>query len=376
MERLYSPREQAIRLLGWTSGSTLATGLPGSLPDAVRAHYESAVETFLPDHPFVKGRQFASVVFADFVAAITTCDLESRLALGTAPHLLVGDVGPFFTRFLGQTNGRDQSVCIPEGAIEAVIWSWSQEAELARATDIEVRVSLTDEDPYVVCGRSEASEWSSLELKVTDLTGALALRRPLRNATVLTDFGLILGTRGGQFQIGPNVLVLAEELIIEAETLRVTGDGVRLGATECLANYLTKIESGDDSLSVYAAEPPPRLRPYLRTLKSNQYTVPYQRYVDLRSVFGCFKPTVKGLSAYAQWLDNKIVRDNPHRLRILQQLIAAGITVKSSDWYHLDVNAMDRVGFGLEDFRTGRPSDSVLSFLVHGGHGELVLDNI
>ncbi|MGH3972790.1 MAG: hypothetical protein ACRDS9_05635 [Pseudonocardiaceae bacterium] len=368
---IYAPQEQAIRLLGRVSGVQVATSLPATLPQAVRVQYEEAVDTFLPDHPFLKGSEFASLVFEDFVASIVTANLEARLALGENPQLLVENIGPFFARFLGQVNGADE-VELPESAIENVLWSWAQEAELAGTSDTDVRLALMNDGAFLLCSRKEGGAWVDLEFVVTDLTGALAMRRPLRRVNIVTDFGLILGSRTGHLQLGPEVLVLAEELIIESETIRVVGENVRLGAETCVANHLSKIESGAESLSVYFDEQPPnRLRPYLRSLRLESYSVPYQAFVDLRSVFGCFRSTIHhGLCVPVQVVDNRVIRSSERRRRILDQLISKGIVAKNGGWYELDVNALSRVGFGLQDLRAGHPSDAVLGFLVHGGHGE------
>lgn len=373
---LYTPREQAIRLLSYVSGVQLRTSLPGALPQHVRSQYEHAVENFLPDHPFINNRKFASIVFGDFVCSVATTNVDAQLALGDDPHLLFNDVGPFYTRFLGQDRDGNGRVEIPESSIESVMWSWVQEGELAGTSETYTRLILADAVSTLICSHENEGDESIVEFDIGNLTGGLSLKRPLRNTTIVTDFGLLLGTRGGYWQVGPDVLILAAELVVEAETLRVVGRDVRLGGDSILANYLTKIESGEESLAIYVESPPSRLRQYVRKLEYDRFSVPYQVYVDLRSIFGAFKSTIHGLSAHGERLENKIVKGSDCRQRLLQQLIEAGIVSRSGGWYLLDVNALNRVGFGLQDLRTGEPSPAVLAFLVRGGHGERIMKEI
>ena len=193
---MYLPEEQCARLMAFISGGDIAMPLPATLPHAVRATYEEAVRTFLPDHPFVKARRFASVVFGDLYAAAACRSLEIRASLSGAPEKGLESVGPFFARFLADDVAEADTIEINEALIEHVVESWSQEADLVRARESEVLISLVDGEGSLSCSRESQvghNEAPELSFAISDVSGALQIRRPLRRAVVLTDQGVIIG---------------------------------------------------------------------------------------------------------------------------------------------------------------------------------------
>ncbi len=369
---MYLPEEQCARLMAFVSGEELAMPLPAALPDAVRSTYEEAVRTFLPDHPFVKGRRFASVVFGDFITAAACRTLEVRASLAGQPEDGIQSVGPFFARFLSDGNLDDEDAEIRESLVEHVVESWTQEADLVRTRDSEVLLSLVDGGGALTCrreakaGHNEASE---LSFSISDVSGAIHIKRPLKRTTIVTDQGVIVGEPNKHTLLGPQVTVLANELIIEAETMRVDNErgrspGVALASDAMTANYLQKVEAGPKDLHVFSADAPPRLRPWSRVLQGGGTWIPFQRYMDLRTILTAFRPSTKGsLSVLAAKLDGKIVKSNAHRSKILDELIESGVVSRSSSWYYLDLTSMGELGFGLQDLKTGEPGEAVLQFL-------------
>lgn len=370
---LYGLEEQCARLLVHVAGGDIATPLPVQLPDAVRSVYEEAVRSFLPDHPFVKGGAFASVVFEDFVLASACRSLEIQAALPASPARLIEQVGPFFARFLADGYSVDE-VPIDESLIELVIDSWTQETNLLRADDSEVIVSVWEGEGSVRCRRdvrSDTGQLSGLDFVLLGVSGALQFEKPVRRTTIATDQGVILGRTRQQLLIGPRVIVLAGELIIECDVLRVDDDrgaaeGVALASEALSANYLTKVEAGSENLHVYSEDPPARLRPFRRELNTGQRVVPYQRYVDLRTILTSFRPSMKGSqSVLAAKLEGKIVKENEGRLKLLAHLIGIGAVSRTGSWYILDLTVLGQQGFGLEDLKAGEPSRAVLALLVN-----------
>lgn len=366
---MYAPSEQCARLFAFSEGQDLASKLPGTLPDEVRAAYEEAVRTFLPDHPFIKSRQFASVVFGDFVRATACRSIEVRAALASAPEQAISSVGPFFTRFLAD-GGNSEPIEVAEALIEQIADSWGQEAELTRAADSEITISIFEDGGTIQCWRDGSGEEPiELEFCISSVSGALHLRRPLKRANVVTDQGVILGERAQHFLAGPNATIVASELVIEAETLRVENDhgramGVALAADVVQANYLTKVECGRQDLVVFTEQPPARLRPYQRQMAQGGVLIPFKRYLDLRTLLTAFRPSAFGAPAVlAAKVDKKLVKDDSHRARIFEHLVAVGAVSRSGPLYHLDLSALGDQGFGLQDVKSGEPSEAVLRFL-------------
>lgn len=375
---LYAPLEQCIRLVAATTGVELASVLPVALPDAVRPVYEESVGLFLPDHPFMKGREFASVVFRDYVFARICTDLLARAALPVTPEAVVDDVGPFFARFLAKRIESESDGAVREEILEQVIHSWNQEVMLARSTESAITVALNDEIGHVDCWRAgvNGTDVRELSFEVTGLSGAFHLSRPVRDAVIVTENGLIVGRSGQHVRLGPGVVLAAEELAIEAESLRIEVDrdggvGCTLAATSLVANRLQRIESGPDSLRVLAPDPPPVLRSYRRELRTKEEGfVPFQHFLDLRTILTAFRPSTSTpgrLAVLSAKLDKKIVGSSGSRKVILSALEAAGVVSNTGRWWYLDLNALGRLGFGLTDFQRGEPSPPLLAFLAGTG---------
>lgn len=369
---IYRPDEQCARLMAYVWGDELSTPLPATLPDSLRPAYEEAVRTFLPDHPFVKGRSFASVVFGDHVASAACRSIEIHAALANKPEKRIEDVGPFFARFLAD-DIEHHSMDVTEALVEHIIASWTQEADLVRAGDSDVLINFAGGEGVVICkrepsdGRGESSE---LEFGISDVSGAFLMRRPLKRVTLVTDQGVILGETGRHFSVGPRVVVLASELVIEAETLRTETDrgtsfGAAFASESVIANYLTKVEGGVGDLLVFCSDPPSRLRPFMRHLEHQNVAVPFQRYLDLRTILTAFRPSTKGgLSVLAAKLDGKLIKDNEYRIKIMARLAEVGAVSQNGGWYYLDLASLGGLGFGLQDLKTGEPSEAVLRFLA------------
>lgn len=368
---MYGPAEQCARVMAFVSGDEIEMPLPVTLPGAVRPAYEQAVRTFLPDHPFVKAHRFASVVFGDYVTAMACRSMEIRASLATPPESQIESVGPFFARFLADER-IGETLEVREALVEHIVASWTQEADLVRASDSHVVITLVGSEGALSCSREPLAgqdESAELEFSIMDVSGAFHVRRPLKRTTLLTDQGVILGESGKHFLVGPRVAVVASEMVLEAETLRVDTDrgssqGVAFAVESITANTLSKVEAGPKDLHVFSSNPPARLRPYMRSMSVGQYEVPFQRYLDLRTILTCFRPSTKsGLSVLAAKLDGKIVKDNVNRARILEKLQSIGAIGRNGSWYNLDLATLGGLGFGLQDLKTGEPSDAVLRFL-------------
>lgn len=293
--------------------------------------------------------------------------------MSSAPEELIGVVGPFFARFLADDVSAS-SLSVKESLVEQVVASWTQEADLVRAHESEVVINLTEGEGALTCMRETSAvqkEPVELEFRVTDLSGAFHIKRQVKRTTVLTDQGVILGESGRQLSMGPGVVIVARELVVEAETLRVetdrgTSHGAVLAGESIIANTLVKVDAGAKDLSVISNNPPARLRPYMRRLTVDTFTVPFQRYLDLRTILTAFKPSVKGgLSVLVVKLEGKIVKSNEHRRLILERLEELGAVSRGGSWYYLDLPTLGQSGFSLQDLSSGEPTDAVLRFL-HG----------
>ncbi|MEI7057793.1 hypothetical protein WBG06_18350 [Nocardioides sp. CCNWLW239] len=379
---LYSESEQCSRLASYAAGLPAPTLYSSGLPQQAQAIYEEAVEAFLPNHPFLKGQGFASVVFADYVYARVSSDTGSAAMLGFDPATLVREVGPFFSRFVSRERHNAAGVpVIPERLAATVISSWTQEADLLRAEFSSSSLLLISDGPCeLYCWRSFQSRdkgtqrlTEEIEFEIEDMSGAITIPSGIRSTYITTDSGLVLGDGEKTFAMGPHVWIRAEYIECGATTLRVE-PGHRdlplmssIGCESMRANNLTKIEADPSTLRVVIDDPHPLLRPHSRIPTRHQFfSQELRMYPDLRTIFLSFRSSVRPgqLAALVAKIDKKIVSGNSRRQSIFNLLIEDKVVSKENQWYLLDQNRLNELGFGFHDFRAGEPSESMLRFLA------------
>ncbi len=370
-ESLYRPGEQTVRVAALITRNELVAPPPLRLPQPSRDAYETAALQFVAEHPFVRGRNFASVVFKDFVLAHVCFDFEARSALAVPAERNLESVGPFFTSFVDRQLGADVGRSVPENLVEYLLSSWHQDAELARGQRSDVRVMLSTEYSLLQLRKGQpGGEEDALDFEISDTTGAFSLGRHARDLTLTSEQGVILGTRGEHLTLGPNVVVAAAEIVVDAETASIDATGrpaeVVLAAGSITANHLQTLYCPSPSaLHVHSPDVPPRLRPFLQELKAGPVAVAYSHYVDLRSILTSFGSSVSGGPAvYWEKLEQAIVKDNRTRQLLLEALKAHGVITKDGALYRLDLNALGSLGFNLSDIKSGEPSRGVLAFLA------------
>lgn len=374
---LYSSSEQSIRLASYVTRDDLRTPPPYSLPSAVRDLYEQAANQFVVEHPFIRSGNFASVVFSDYVSARLCLDPLAAVALNSPPVTNVRDVGPFFARFIAHQSSPENSVPLAESLVppgiplaeslvEPVISSWNQEGELSPSVSRHARLLMTEEESRL---ELLIGDQVIYELELEKSSGALQIERGFKNASLVSDQGIILGTRSSTLLLGPEVFISAKELVFESESLSVqgadnSGHAVVISADDLVANYLHTVESQHGRFKVFSSAAPPRLRPFLQSLNNRTRTIPYSDYVDLRSIMTAFRPSANaGPAVLAEKIDKAIVKDNAARKRLLGQLIHMGAVVLNSPYYRIDLTVLASLKININDFKGGDPGDAVLQFL-------------
>jgi hypothetical protein len=366
---LYTPLEQILRLIGRIHGLDIAEAPPASLPVELRERYEAATQQFLADHPFMRNGSYGNLVFRDYVFAFAAMDPYVLACLAGNAATVVRDPGPYFAHFVYRLMDGAQDRSLPESIVGSILKSWLRDAELQGQGSTTVKLHITDDRGHVTC--HSADESVAYTFSITGLSGAIQLEGPLRSLEVVTDSGVILGTRGGMLSLGPDVVIVADEIHIEADSVDIDcarGDrlGVFLGAESVNAYYLNSLNCPDAyGLTVFTeGTPPPHLRGYARKLGSVRGLVPWQDYVDLRAILLSFKPSVvRGPCVYWEKLDRTVVKDNENRRRILDHLLQEEIVVRDGDLYRVDLSSLGGMGFGLAEIKGGNPGDAVLNFL-------------
>jgi hypothetical protein len=355
-EQLYTPHEQIMRIASLVLDTDLTVAPPTTVHQTVRDRYEQAAGQFIAEHPFVRNRKFASVVFQDHCCAFVSIDVASRASLLASPETKFETVGPFYTHFVNAEMHEADTRQVPESLLPWLMSSWTQDAELADSPAAELRLDYTEPEGRLLClmAGPRGQEERFLEFNVRDISGVLHLRADCRRLTVLSTQGVILGKRGSHLSLGPDLIIVADEIALEAETVSVEPSeqvmSVALAARTALtANYLTNVTYARQSdLQIFGAEPPPRLRPFHSVLRYGGESIDYSEYVNLRAILLSFGASAHGgPSVFCEKLEQAVVKDNAHRRAVLSHLQDSGVINRDGALYRLDSNAMSDLRFSL-----------------------------
>lgn len=372
VETLFTPSEQVLRVTALVAERNLLVSPPTLLPPSVREDYEQRAVQWTADHPFVRNRKFASVVFQDYVLAHCALSSTADASFEHPVEAWSTKIGPFFANFAHREMLKSPAPAVRESLLEWLMQSWLEDGELAGDGFSEAFLELREDAGRLTLWRgSETTEAAEpLEFPVKELTGAFHLRGACSKATVLSQSGVVLGDRRQTLVLGPNLSVSAREIVVEAETLAVEsrqgGSGVVLAARTLTANYLNQISCiNPQDLRVYAPDPAPRLRPFVTDLTTLGVPIEYHEYVNLRAVLLAFGSSVRGGPAvFGEKLDQAIIKDNTHRQRLRDLLMDKGVILREGPLYRLDLRALSELRFGLAEVKNGDPSQAVLAFLA------------
>lgn len=224
---LYLPDEQCARVLGYWLRST--EQFDNGLPPELASGYEEAVEVALPQHPFLRERRFANVVFKEYVFAREVlsggplaADLRAAMQGQEAPFL----PSQLFGRFINHLQGDGDGTIVIDSEDFGVLY----ESLLARDAHMDVSV-FDDEDLVVMSAAFDDHRKTVFEVQLLDSGEGVRVWRRLRDATIQLRGRLSLGLMGQRLDLGPGVEADCGELSFEcAETSINAACGVSLFA--------------------------------------------------------------------------------------------------------------------------------------------------
>jgi hypothetical protein len=372
VESLFTQAEQVLRVTALVTDRDLLISPPTALPASIREDYEQRAVQWTADHPFVRNRKFASVVFQDYVLAHCALSLAASASFEQRIETWPARVGPFFASFAHREFTENQVPAVRESLLEWLMESWLEDGQLTGDRSSVAFLELREESGRLSLWRNvdAVDAQPPLEFAVNDLSGALHLRGSCANATVVSQTGVLLGDRARTLLLGPNLTVSAPEIAIEAEALAIEArrdaSGVRLAAKTLTANYLTQVSCANvEELRIYTRDCAPRLRPFVADLTAHGVSIEYHEYVNLRALLLAFGRSVQGGPAvFGEKLEQAVIKDNQHRQLLRDRLLERGVISREGPLYRLDLRALSELRFGLADIKSGDPSQAVLAFLA------------
>lgn len=374
-DQIYSPSEQSVRLVEKVLNLRSIVPVPSSMPDAIREHYERDARQFTSDHPFVAGAGAVNVVFSDFIMAKAAVDRTCRLSLSPDPKNAVSSVGPFFYQFVHEfgrsevsTGEEDlQAAVITEDLIPVVLESQAQSAPADQWR--RFTFAQRQDEAILILNDKFAGAERALDFSITELSGALHLPRRLSRGLIATDSGLILGSRESRFILGPAGLIVANELVIDAETISIDPGQKSLVSIISSDNISVSgrlsIECPDrKSFAILSGDVVPALRPYVRHQTERPFFTDYGKLVDLRALLLAFRGGLReNPGVFGELLEKRIIKNSVSRQKYLRRLQALGLVFSKDAHYYLNTNRLASHGITFSDLHRGEPTTQILAFL-------------
>jgi hypothetical protein len=231
-DSLYRPDEQLNRVLSHTLRLTPKVAL--NLPPTLEPSYQQALETSLPNHPFLSGKKFANVVFKEYAYAWGLTRASSQLAESLRDAMRHREE-PFlpsqlFSRFVLKPADGERQVLDGQdfGAVYESLQSRSQ----------RVVLSMTQVgDTLHASATLEPETEAPLDIDVLDSGTGVHFWRRLSNADIDIDGQVRLGLAEQRLALGPGVYVYCGQIVIAADDVEVDAtDGVMMTAQSYMAS--------------------------------------------------------------------------------------------------------------------------------------------
>lgn len=381
---LYGNDEQAVRLLAYIGVSDIDTDFPRVLPDHLRSDYERLINDFLKDHPFIRTKtdgspSFVSPVFSDYLRAWVISSPISGAISGNRAKFLstLPAVGPFFARFLAELVPSGEFPTVPEDLVDDAISSHLAGSSSARAAYYSSSNQGAEDDVHYLGlfneseGKADASSLT-LTFKVTELSGVLTLRGGVARTSIITDESVLLSSgHSGEFQIGPDSVIVAQEIEILANKIAVApSEGARTSlisagavshSPELRVSFIDR-----HHLAVSWPDPWYQWTELYLDLSSmqNQKTLrgpeAAQVVVATRKILLAFRSSTRESPAVsAEKVDQLLVRGNAVARAVREGMIELEIIRREGSQYFLETDMLGEFGISWADLTTGDPLENL-----------------
>lgn len=373
---LYEPAEQCARVLNRVALNKGGPLLPVALPEPLRAPYEEALQTSVPQHPFLgEGREFANVVFREYLYAwgLRFGSVEQRDATRTK---MAGEYlpTPLLARFVLALERSATPTIDPQdfGFVYESLRGQGREGD-------QIYLTMTSAAGGAQIGVVIAAQRNStpdVAFTISDGGPGIPFLRRLSHAVVDVDGDVTLGLDGGTFVLGPEVELQCDALSLPAQLFRV---------------YTTKVEADvDGSVVLIAARmnapgAPPTVTLYgegrlevswpdlaypwvahrmsdaAAAQPSDDQLIEAGRY--LSRILSYFRSRGYGeLGRHAEIIDNFAVGQSELAAKLRDFMIERGLIIRGP-LYTLDLGRMDELGINWADIRGRRLSPTIRAFL-------------
>ena len=370
---LYEAREQLSRLASLVLGAG-SPKLPSSLPQHAVAAYEEAVQSLLPQHPFLdsKTQKPAGAVFGACILAAALTGADSELARAAQQFASGGPntPNPFLLTFYQQAlAGQDVIPADHIGFLYASLEATAGAGEAVRLNaegegSLEVEMSLLRQDD-----KEEVYEFSTVagsELRFGRRVGGITVDAE--------DVDVELGD-GGQLElVAPvalkvrNLVLNCAELVVKPDHSRSDDQVVYLEAAQATADASLRPPTVRSGVNLQVAWPGSKIYPWNPFASTGGEDLD-PRMADaqraLRRLCISFRSHSKGrLARYKGKVEHFRMTKGALGVALRQRLVADKVLSLEGAMYFLEPNVLgDKVGVSFQDLKLKHYSPQSRTYL-------------
>ncbi|MEV6375791.1 hypothetical protein [Micromonospora musae] len=369
---LYSREEQALRVVGLTSGTPIEIIPPAGIDPDKRSMYEQLVSSFVLDHPFLNKGQFANVVFSDYIRAFLASSplqgahgVPSKQLLSACPA-----PGPFFALFVhalclplvkptGQrvsSGVHDDATLQNEDMVNDLLRSHraasrgSSSAAYIHQGDI-CSLALIEGASENLHSRDAGSGFTQLTFTISEPTGVLELTSPISSCVIMTDHGTLLDAVNDEIEFGPNSVLFSRELELGGEVFSAFGkDGTPNIIVSAQASHSASLRVKaypPDALEMYWPRSWHQWKPFAVQPTTSgpriSYELSWRVTISIRRILASFRSSVQAdPSIYYEMLDKLVVGSNDVFAAVLDGLMEVGVVERDGSLYRLRLDRIRR----------------------------------
>lgn len=381
MSNSFKIEEQSARLVAYCLGRQLTLSQI-SVP-VVNEKYEAQLATWLPEHPFISGRDFRNAVFEAVALSVLMTSGKKEyeeivsMYLSSRKH-------SYHLVYMLDTMSADKRLSI--AYLNAVLSSAMefrsvhatvelhvdgpdrndvQRAKEARDIDIEVEIFLGDSQ--------ESGKTFAFKSQVTSETSVQVGPR-LGGAFITVPCDVVLyGSQ--ELELTAPVEINARNIQINAKALIARPTGRKSDQNEIileaqrLKSSIEVINTSGSSLDFVIEDRTGLLYPVIQHVTQATRLPPddllQQKYFRLKRILLEFRSHSKGsLAKYRYKIEHERVLKNEVGKAVLNKLVTDKILILKGNLYHLDPTKLnDHLGVSWQDLRKGQTPDSFIAYL-------------
>ncbi len=377
-ETIFTADEQCVRLVAHCLGEPIS--LQRISQASLNVQYEDQLAAFLPEHPFISGREFRNVIFEAVALAVLAVSndagyhdlalryFDSRRHSYYLVYLLalIAPDGAIPLKFLRAVLAAALEFKATNAAVELRVIG--PDLEEANKTDvIDVQIEL------VVGGSSDKAKTFSFRCVLKD-NEAVALGNRLSSAYITLPCEVILGG-GREIELTAPIEINALSLVLAAPSLILRtqpASGVDkhiLFESGSLKSEVTGMTSHGVELAIVVQDMNglqyPLIQHAEQKAKAPQDTALREKYLRLRKILTHFRSHSKGaLAKYREKVENPRVAGNPVGEAVLRRLVSDGVLALENPLYFLQQEQVHaHLGITWPELRKGVISDKLLQYL-------------